>query len=43
MGNEETVIPIESNLHWHRVDYLPSLHCFRWEESTASGLVKMHG
>lgn len=42
-GTEETVNQLPSHLPWYYVDYSISfLHCFRWEESAAFGLVKMH-
>lgn len=43
VGNEESVNQMQSNLLWYHIDYnIPFLHCFRWEESAAFGLVKMH-
>lgn len=42
-GNEESVNQLQSHLPWYYADYSISfLHSFRWEESAAFGLVKMH-
>lgn len=40
--NEQSVNQLQSHLPWYYADYSIFLHSFRWEESAAFGLVKMH-